>query len=821
MNSIQRVRTNLYAALSGTALSQALAGVAQVIIVRTLGVADYGRYTLVYAWLAIVAAVMGAGLDMWLLDSVSRQPALLRRSVGRIVIIKISIGLGCIGVIWYGGWRGLPDPWLLTLGFMAVCADSLSATLWQGLRAVGQHRTVAILQSVAMGLLLTGVIAGAAHDIARLLTLQATIAGVMLFVAGIYVRKQMPHETTTATVSLRHGVPFVVSDVLAQLYTYSSTLLLGGMTSASAVGVFRGAWSLIGYSFVVPAVIFTTTLPQLNAPNPPAIRKKIIATATGLLALYATGMGLFAWLGAPLLLPWLYGPSYQASAQMIGQLALVPLAKAGSFLGVLLLVHQKRLGVRIGIQAVVVTSLWLTAPWLIAQTGIQGAIQSQVFCEVLLAVGYLVSGMVLMKLPRQRIWPPQRIYVSNMHGVANVGDLAIHHQQIQHLAACFPTAHITLAYHDQVGAQRAFPNQQIVNGLSHWVYADDGGIAPLKTRVRRTMVWLWVIPLLRWGIVPRWGLHEGERATLQAIAHADVVYASGGGYLYDTHSRGGLRRVLSWDWFLLADMLMAIAIGCPLVLLPQSFGPCHNPWFRRILIWVTRHAQRVYARESLSSAWLSQHGITHRIAPDCAWGMIAMRPPTTNTPPILGITAINWGAQSHGFTGQQTYEAVMIQVISHYLNHGWQVQLFVQCHEANPSWDDGQVAQRIAQHINHPAVRVMPFLANPTALQQAYTRLDCLLTTRLHGAILRLSTGQPTVVIGYLPKAQGIMHDMGLARWCLAIDTATTVDIIAAIECRDMQRPLIAAVLPTITDAQQVLWHDWIRVNPQDPQSLR
>ena len=38
MHSIQRVRTNLYAALSGTALSQAIAGVAQVMIVRTLGV---------------------------------------------------------------------------------------------------------------------------------------------------------------------------------------------------------------------------------------------------------------------------------------------------------------------------------------------------------------------------------------------------------------------------------------------------------------------------------------------------------------------------------------------------------------------------------------------------------------------------------------------------------------------------------------------------------------------------------------------------------------------------------------------------------------
>lgn len=814
MNNIQRVRSNLYAALGGTAISQAIAGVAQVMIVRTLGVDGYGHYTLIYAWLAIVAAVMGSGLDLWLLDTVSRQPALLRSSLRGIIFTKISIGILCLSIIWGSHWYSTINPWLLSIGFAAVCADSLSATLWQSLRALGRHRTVALLQSVAMVLLLGGVVAGAAKGIATLLVLQATVAVVMLVVAGICVRRHMPESKTTTPVSLRQGVPFVISDVFAQLYTYSNTLLLGGMASASAVGVFRGAWSLIGYSFVVPAVIFATTLPQLNAPNTPAIRRRIIATATGLFGLYALGMGLFAWLVAPHLLPWLYGPSYQASAQMVAQLALVPLAKAGSFLGVLFLVNQKKLRVRIGIQAIVVVSLWLTAPWLIAQAGIHGAIQSQVFCEGLLAVGYLVSGLVLMVIPRQRTWPPQHIYISNMHGVANVGDLAIHQQQISRLAQCFPTAQLALAYHDHVGAQRLFPQHHVINGLSHWVYDQNGNIAALLTRCRRTALWLCAIPFLRWGGVPRWGMSASEHATLLALANADVVYASGGGYLYDTHSGGGLLRLLSWDWYLIADMLTAIAIGCPLVLLPQSFGPCHNPWFRRALVWVTRHAQRVYARESLSSAWLTSHGVTHRMAPDCAWSMIHTVPTTNHISPILGITMINWGAQSQDFTGQSSYENVLTQVIMHYLNQNWQVRLFVQSNEANPSWDDGQVAQRIVQRVNHPSVQLMPFIPDPTALQQAYGQLDCLLTTRLHGAILRLGTGQSTVVIGYLPKAQGIMADMGLGAWCLDIDTATPNDIIVAIDSRDAQLPLIATALPTIGAVQQLLWDEWMPENP-------
>ena len=108
----------------------------------------------------------------------------------------------------------------------------------------------------------------------------------------------------------------------------------------------------------------------------------------------------------------------------------------------------------------------------------------------------------------------------------------------------------------------------------------------------------------------------------------------------------------------------------------------------------------------------------------------------------------------------------------------------------------------------------MPFIADPTTLQQAYAQLDCLLTTRLHGAILRLGTGQSAIVIGYLPKAQGIMDDMGLGGWCLDIATATPTDIIAAIDSRDAQLPLIANALQTITATQQRLWDEWMYENP-------
>ena len=92
---MNQLRSNLVAALTGTAVSQILAGIAQVLIVRTLGAAQYGTYALLYAWLAIVTAIIGAGLDLWLLDYGSRHPNQIRTARRRIILIKICIVSGC------------------------------------------------------------------------------------------------------------------------------------------------------------------------------------------------------------------------------------------------------------------------------------------------------------------------------------------------------------------------------------------------------------------------------------------------------------------------------------------------------------------------------------------------------------------------------------------------------------------------------------------------------------------------------------------------------------------------------------------------------
>lgn len=783
------ILNHIKTALSGTAFNQILAGIAQLLIIRALGVAGYGTYAYLYAILAIVAAIMGAGLDTWLLDRASRQPQHLRAAFHLIIRIKISMWLVACGVVWLISPAISGE--LLALGALVIAGDSMANTCWQSLRGLGRHRDVALLQPVASGIVLAGVILGYHSQLVTLLGIQAGAAVVLAGIGTMRVLHVAPPTTTTYTWSdILQSWPFVASDILAQIYTHSTTIILGVWLSQTDVGVFRGALSLVTYSFIVPAVIFNTTLPSLNqASTLPALKRRIIGQSGAVMLVYGVVAGAMILGGGAWSIVTLYGSAYQASAAFIGSFFALPLIKAISFWGVSLLIHQQRLMRRLVVQGCVVLWLWASAPWLIEQHGVAGAILAQLSCEILLATGYALAGIISVRCLAPPAWPPQRIFISNTHGVANVGDVAIHRQQLHWLTHAFPTATCTLSYRPGSHWQAHFPHHHAVMGLHHWVYTPDGHIAHWRTRLRRTIVVPWAILAMRWGLHPRWELTPAEHDALACLVASDLICASGGGYLYDTPTTHPVRRWLTWDVWLCADMLVAIALHKPLIFLPQSFGPVHSPLFRSTLRWLLRRATHVYARESTSSQWLTQHGIPHQRLPDLAWLQHGQVPDIE--PLTLGITAIDWAGQSDGnHEAQQRYEAHLLAVCRHYQQRGWRVHFFIQCQENHTAWDDGVVARRLADQC--PGSRVLAYEANPDILQQHYSRMQVLLTTRLHAAILRLAQQRPTVVVAYLPKSTGMFADLGLQAWCLDYQDAHSDALIAAIDRTPQQQEVLA-----------------------------
>jgi colanic acid/amylovoran biosynthesis protein len=603
---------------------------------------------------------------------------------------------------------------------------------------------------------------------------------------------------------LRGALPFVVSDICAQLYTQSTTIIVGSHMAHSAVGIYRGAWSFVGYSFVVPAVLFQTTLPHLNAEVRPSARRVILLRSGALFLSYAVVTGVFMMYGAPGLLPVLYGSAFTASADLLQAFALIPLCKAMSFYAVLILLMQRQITRRIAVQLLVVTVVWATAPWLVRTDGIIGAVTAQLLSEAVLGCGYMMVAAYSLRLGEPIQSPATQVVVTNLHGLANLGDAAIHQAQVALLAQCMPNARLTLFSVMTAEPQRRFPHTTVLRGVHSWVYDESGRIASLRTRVRKTILFVWVLLIGRWGPVPGWGMTVSEHVTIRALQHADVVYMSGGGYLYDGPSATPWRRFVLWDWWILADALLAIAWQRPVVLLPQSIGPCHNRPFAWLLRWTMSRVQSITVRDGPSAALLRGWGITHQIAPDLAWGLPNPAASGINNPPILGVSVIDWGGQYPSFRGQRAYEDAVVETIKHFRDCGWRVQLYSQCRDGNHAWDDRVVSYRIAQQIGD-GIELMPDYATPEALSTAYAALDCLVATRLHAAILRMRSGGACVVIGYLPKAAGLMSAMGLSDWHIPIADVNAERLMSAIETRTQQQPLLRSALERI-DEQRLAW---------------
>ncbi len=383
-----------------------------------------------------------------------------------------------------------------------------------------------------------------------------------------------------------------------------------------------------------------------------------------------------------------------------------------------------------------------------------------------------------------------KITVLANHSVANVGDHAILQETLKLLDQSYPGSDITLVFNEPEQAQAIYTQQHVIrSAIGMMTTIDTQGYYHLASRSQRmvfiiSMLWKTVSIALR---SRRKSASTPEDSLLYAIADADLVLGCGGGYLCSDPD-----EIFGWFTLVLLPFMIAHILARPLVLLPQSIGPLPNIRQRLPSIWVLRHARLIIAREPLSLHFLEQLGVAQQAipGPDMAFGMQAasskivealfldMGVTLDTAPRLIGITAINWEGQSQVFDRQARYEAALLGAVNHFTTEGAQVIFFPQCTGPSQAEDDRRVAARIMAQATHPAyIFQMPEL-DPALLQAAYGKLDFLIGTRMHSVILAANAGVPSVAIGYLPKTAGILQDMDLEQYALAIETVTSEQIV-------------------------------------------
>lgn len=269
---------------------------------------------------------------------------------------------------------------------------------------------------------------------------------------------------------------------------------------------------------------------------------------------------------------------------------------------------------------------------------------------------------------------------------------------------------------------------------------------------------------------------------VRAMADADAVMDISGGDsftdLYGPH-RFGLVSI---------PKLIALRLGTPLILLPQTYGPFKNPDVRATASRIVRESGQAWARDERSFAALRDlagNGFDerrHRSGVDVAFGLETREPREPIPEPLAGwlarkdaplvgfnvsgliLNSADGGRAQYGL--QADYAGVVTGFLRRMLERtDARVALVshVLAAPGNAESDQDACAKALASLGRAASGRVVvaPAINDASEVKWLIARCDWFCGTRMHATIAGLSSCVPTAAIAYSLKTQGVFETCG------------------------------------------------------------
>jgi len=363
---------------------------------------------------------------------------------------------------------------------------------------------------------------------------------------------------------------------------------------------------------------------------------------------------------------------------------------------------------------------------------------------------------------------PKKVIISHVYSSDNKGDAALTSVLIKDIERTFPSADITILKLDEVQGSGTFegvPEQQgfmsfAVNKFQH----------PLLKLLYAAYM---VLATLTWAGL---GGHGYLPRHLRRVAHiyreADLIVGVGGGYI---RSRKGLRNRMNIP-LLLHPLLFAHLLGKPTVLYSQSVGPFMNGYERSLVAFVLHRMNLILIREDTSMIVLADMGVTRNVARAIDSGFLLEANQNIDVRKnyaipkksfLIGVTVRAWLEGE----AQEKYERAVAAALDDAVQRTQGHVLFIPQVTASKGDDDRMVSRRVHDLMQYGTqATVIEDEPDHTEIKAIYDKLDILLGTRFHSVIFSLTSYVPVVAIEYEYKTSGIMRDLGLGNWVVAIE---------------------------------------------------
>lgn len=256
------------------------------------------------------------------------------------------------------------------------------------------------------------------------------------------------------------------------------------------------------------------------------------------------------------------------------------------------------------------------------------------------------------------------------------------------------------------------------------------------------------------------GLHSPVvEALTKASALLDV---SGGDSFSDIYGQARFDQIIRIK-------KIALAAGCPLILLPQTYGPFRSARNRRVARKVISQARLAFARDAKSYTIMQAllgadfDPQRHRLGVDLAFGLPACAPKQAVGDYTIGInvSGLLWHdpiSAAARFGLSCSYRDVMVGLVQRFLDKGHRVMLIPHVIAPHSAECDTTACSELMSGVHGYEGQVQRYKGpyGPSELKGIISQCHWFAGSRMHATIAALSSGTPVVNMAYSDKAQGV-----------------------------------------------------------------
>lgn len=340
MNNTQKIALNTVIQLIGKAVTVATSVLVIAYITRYLGVAGYGEYATIFAYLGLFGSILDLGFFVIVVREIVKKPEAERTILGNMLGLKLCFGLLIFGLA-YMLTRLIPYPEVVRQGILIGAISQLFISLNQApLGSFQASLTMykATFSDVLGRLLLLGLVWSLIHQSGGLISVVWAVVWTNMIVFGLNIIMMSHKYWLVPLFDWREwqklfaaALPMGIVMILGVIYFRIDVLILGYLQGSYAVGIYSAPYKILEVLLAIPAIFMSSVLPVITTAlrDAPLRAKQIFQSAFNFLSLLALPLIAGSLAIATPVMVLISGSDYVASGQV---LQILIFSLAGSFL---------------------------------------------------------------------------------------------------------------------------------------------------------------------------------------------------------------------------------------------------------------------------------------------------------------------------------------------------------------------------------------------------------------------------------------------------------------------------------------------------------